>query len=220
MGSEMCIRDRCADGRHCPPLVIFRGKRYHEAYARGASPGTMIRMSDKGYVNKHVFLEYMVCWLRFLRTHKLLDRPHILLLDSHGSHVYNIRFLELMRANDISVLAIPAHCTHVLQPCDGPPFSRLKAEWQYYMTEYTMDHMGQAMPIQDFWIQFVPAWNRAMSVKTIQAGFRKTGIWPLDRARIKAEDLGPSKPTDNLAQSKTKQMLTSSTVAFHSLSVH
>lgn len=187
-----------AAGLACPPLVIFKGTRFHESYARDAMPGTLVKMSKKGYVNKEIFLEYMTRWLRYVRSHKLLDRPHILLLDSHGSHVYNVPFLELMKAHDIHVLAIPAHCTHVLQPLDGPCFSILKREWQARMSEYTATHHGLAMPKEHFWIPFIPSWRRGMSVGAIQASFRKSGIYPVDRSRIKDADLGPSRPTDNI----------------------
>jgi len=32
------------------------------------------------------------------------DEPHIVVLDSHYSHLYNIEFLELMKCNQIPLL--------------------------------------------------------------------------------------------------------------------
>lgn len=185
-------------GKVCPPLVIFKGRRYNAAYGRKSSPGTMIRMSPKGYINKDIFTEYLVRWLRFLRTHRLLDRPHILLLDSHGSHVYNVRFLEAMKSHNVHVLAIPAHTSHLLQPLDGPPFALFKRYWYEEMCEYSFKHAGLALPKEEFWVPFVPAWNKAMTVSVIQAGFRQSGIYPFDPTAITDADLGPSAPTDNL----------------------
>ena len=55
------------------------------------------------------------------------------------------------------------------------------------------------MPKTDFWIPFVPAWRKLLTVATIQSGFCKTGIFPVNRNVIKISDLGPSGATDNLA---------------------
>ena len=55
------------------------------------------------------------------------------------------------------------------------------------------------MPKHDFWIPFVPAWRKSLTVVAIQSGFRKTGIFPVNRNVIKISDLGLSGATDNLA---------------------
>ena len=47
------------------------------------------------------------------------------------------------------------------------------------------------------WMEvFQPAYNRAMTVKTIQNSFRGTGIYPKNRAAITDKDLSPSAPAD------------------------
>ena len=82
----------------------------------------MVRASVNGWINKDIFLEYATRWLRWMHTWKLLDRPHLLLLDVHKSHVYNIQFLKLMKEFNIGVLAIPSHTSHKIQPLDDVPF--------------------------------------------------------------------------------------------------
>ena len=53
----------------------------------------------------------------------MLDRPHLILINSHKSHVYNYPFFRYMLSNNIQVMAIPPHCSHIVQPLDNCPFS-------------------------------------------------------------------------------------------------
>ena len=54
------------------------------------------------------------------------------------------------------------------------------------------------MPTGDFWIPFLPAWRRSLTVAAVQLGFRKTGIFPVSRKAIEDSDLGPSGATGNV----------------------
>ena len=53
------------------------------------------------------------------------------------------------------------------------------------------------MPNGDFWILFLPASKKSLTVAAVQLGFRKTGIFPVSRKAIKDSDFGPSGATDN-----------------------
>ena len=146
-----------------------------------------------------MFLNYAVRWVHWLKRNQRLGKPHLLLLDAHKSHIYNLPLLLLMVANKIEVLAIPGHTSHVLQPLDSTPFANFKTNWNIQLREYLFQNIGMGMPKTDFWISFVPAWRKLLTVATIQSGFCKTEIFPVNRNVIKISDLGPSGATDNLA---------------------
>ena len=102
-----------------PPMIIHRGKYVGKGWTNGASHGTLVKASEKGYINKELFYEFGKSFVGFLRQRDLLsDKPHLVLMDSHYSHLYNLEFLELMKANNIHVFALPPHCSHWLQPLD------------------------------------------------------------------------------------------------------
>lgn len=44
-------------------------------------------------------------------------RPVILIMDNHDSHI-SLPVIRLARENDIILLGLPAHTTHILQPLD------------------------------------------------------------------------------------------------------
>ena len=188
-----------ADGSCIPPMVIHKGKKVPKSWNTDKPVGVTLCTSETGWINKPLFLEYATQWVCWMRSWKLLDRPHILLLDAHKSHVYNIRFIKLMKEFNIHVLAIPAHTSHLTQPLDKTPFATLKTAWNENLTEYLFEHAGCGMPKMDFFYVFWPAWKHAMTKANIKSGFRCTGIFPVNPAQINPALLGPSQATDNVA---------------------
>ena len=79
--------------------------------------------------------------MRFLKSHKLLNRPHIL-IDSHKSHVYNLPFFEEMLENNIHVMAIPPHMSHIVQALDSTPFAQFKKNGEKLLSEWNFDNHG------------------------------------------------------------------------------
>jgi len=55
-------------------------------------------------------------------------RPRALFLDGHNSH-YTPELLQYAKANGISILGYPLHCTHALQGLDVVCFAQMKDAW-------------------------------------------------------------------------------------------
>ena len=193
-----------ACGQVFPLLVIHKGGCVSNTWKQGAPHNVTISTNPKGWINKEIFYEYTVSWVTHLKATGCLDKPHLLLYDAHKSHIYNLEFPNLMVANKIEVLAIPGHTSHVLQPLDSIPFANFKTNWNLKLTDNLFYNVGCTMPKQDFWIPFLPAWRKSMTVVAVQSGFRKMGIFPINRKMIKQSDLGPSAVTDNVQNIKGK----------------
>ena len=65
----------------------------------------MVRSSQKGYINKKLFLEYGMRLIFHLVSEEKLHLNHLLLMDSHYSHTFNHGFMELMRKHNITVIS-------------------------------------------------------------------------------------------------------------------
>lgn len=84
-------------------------------------------MSQNGWITTELFLEWARSFVACLPTG---DRsPHILFLDGHSSHTYNLDFIELMKVNNVYPVVFPPHTTHWLQPADKAFFKSLKSNW-------------------------------------------------------------------------------------------
>ena len=98
-----------------PPMVIHKGECVQTQWTWDAPVGAPITATSKGYITKQNFHEYEVRFVRWIKTHKMLDKPHLLIIDSHKSHVYNVVFFDYIKANNIHVLAIPPCTSHIIQ---------------------------------------------------------------------------------------------------------
>ena len=72
-----------AVGLAVPPLIIYKGGKVSDTWCMNCSVGVMVWASPKGWINKDIFVKYMVRWIRFMKTHGLLEKWHLLLLDAH-----------------------------------------------------------------------------------------------------------------------------------------
>ena len=112
------------------------------------------------------------------------NKRHLLLMDTHNLHTFNYQFLKLMNNNNIVVLAFPAHTTHVMQPLNDMTFAQLKTAWYKAMWLHVRSVCAKKLSKGDVFKIFIPCWKKAITVQNIQAGFRHTGVWPVDRSAI------------------------------------
>jgi len=159
-----------------PLLIVFKGKRVKSEWLMNVPENVMIKCSDDGWINKGLFLEFgkkFVSWLP--KTDK---RPHVLLMDGHGSHVFNLDFLNLMKANNVEVFCFPPHTTHWLQPADKAVFKTFKTEWVKEGLKFNKDTAGRKPSKVEFIQLFKKAWEKAATIEVVQGGFRGTGMFP------------------------------------------
>ena len=184
-----------AAGMHTKPIIIHRGAKVSEAWKTDMPPGYSIAASENGWINKRIFYQYGKVLVKYMKDRGLLEdktKKHLLLMDSHNSHTFNYQFMVLMVKYGIIVMAFPAHTTHLIQPLDNLPFAIFKTEWFEALRKLIRKMYAKKLSKMVFFSVFVPAWDKAITVRIIQAGFRKTGIWPVDRSVISNDSMGPA----------------------------
>ena len=183
-----------ASGLHCPPLIIHKGKKVMEAWKKNIKRGVMVGASDNGWINKKLFYYYGQRFVHKLHAWGLLGqgRKHVLLMDSHKTHLFNYNYMSLMQENGIIVLAIPAHTSHLLQPLDDAPFASFKSAWYESIWLQVRESGARKLSKSEFFDVFNQAWDTGMTVRNIRAGFEHTGVFPVDRSRITPDKLAPS----------------------------
>ena len=68
----------------------------------------------------------------------------LLIEDRHASHI-TIDVIELAHKNDIHLLCLPAHTSHILQPLDIGVFKSFKPNYSKACRKYMMDNPGQVI---------------------------------------------------------------------------
>ncbi|CAH2000933.1 unnamed protein product [Acanthoscelides obtectus] len=109
-----------AAGQYVAPMVIFKRKRIAPELADRAPPGSLIEISDTGYINVDLFVTWLKHFVAAIEPSKE-DRV-LLVLDGHTTHSRNLAAIEMARENGVIILQLPGHTTHRLQPLDVAVF--------------------------------------------------------------------------------------------------
>ena len=178
-----------ADGGHFPPMIIHKGENVQPSWYTYAQDDHFVRCSVNGYISKELFSEYMDLWLDHLEESGRLTEQHLLLVDGHSTHTYNHQAMFALREAGVKCMLLPAHTSHTLQPLDKMPFASFKHWWKVHLHHYNRQNSGVALNKENFCQVFNIAFWKAMKRENVRAGFRVTGLEPINRARITDEML-------------------------------
>jgi DDE superfamily endonuclease len=110
-------------------------------------------------------------------------RPRLLLLDGHGSHCTSEFILKCFE-NNVHIIYLPPHTSHILQSLDLSVFSRIKTLYRAEMDEFVK--LEDAAPVKK--IRFIryyqTARQYALTPSTITAGWRGAGLVPWNPAKV------------------------------------
>lgn len=168
-----------AAGQFIPPFVIFKGKRNHAEWQDNMPPGTKVTMTESGYINEPTFLE----WMKHFNQH----RPHgrcLLILDGHVTHCKSLNVLDFAEENQITLVSLPPHTTHYLQPLDKTFFKPLKIYYHQECNKFVKASCGESITKYRFGNFLKVSWNKSAIIENATNGFRSTGIYPLNQLII------------------------------------
>jgi hypothetical protein len=133
------------------------------------------------------------------------QRPTLLLLDGHRSHV-SLEAIYVARENGITLLKLPSHTTHLLQPLDKSCFRPLKVAWEKKVLAFQREHGFRAVRKSDFVDLLCSAWAEGLTPANITAGFANCGIFHVCRERYPIEKFNPAMLTSYQVQKGLKTM--------------
>lgn len=172
-----------------PPMLIYPRKRaVPEGFRTGALPGTVFTTSDNGWITQEIYIEWFKLFLQSIPP----ARPVLLLEDGHASHI-TIEVIELARKNNVHLLCLPAHTSHILQPLDVGVFKSFKTNYSKACRRYMVDHPGRVITSDAIAGLLAEAWPLSFTPVNILSGFKKTGVYPLNPGEVCDRMLAPSK---------------------------
>ena len=179
--TQITVVGCCSAAGFCfPPMVIWDRKTLSPELAIGEVPGTIYGLSTKGWIDQQLFQDWF--------THHFLyyapsARPLLLLLDGHSSH-YCPDTIRFAAQQQVIIFALPPNTTHLSQPLDKGCFGPLKVAWKKACHEYCVTNAGKVVTRYTFSRLLNTAWMNSMTIKNIMAGFKVTGIYPLNRDAV------------------------------------
>jgi hypothetical protein len=164
-----------ADGTTIPPAIIVQGKCHMDNWYRELTARRVeVHLSETGYTNTQLSLEY----LDHLNRNLPSERPKVLLMDQHGSHMDPLFTLKAIEYQ-IYPYTFPGHLTHVLQPLDVGVFQPYK-HWHRKAVQYAIRSLDYDYTISSFFRDLDDIRTNTFKKSTIQGAFRKAGIYPID----------------------------------------
>ena len=186
-----------ASGVSLPPMMVYPRKRAVPDNCReGAIAGTVFASSENGWMNGELYLE----WFKWFLQNISPARPVLLVQDGHGSHI-SIELIELACSNNVHLLCLPAHTTHVLQPLDVGVFKSFKSNFSKACSKYLAAYPGRVITTDKLAFLVAEAWPDSFTAVNIMSGFKKCGVYPLNPGVVTDRQTAPSKA---LYQKKTE----------------
>lgn len=90
--AEICFS---ATGTYVPPMLIFARKRMKNELLDGAPATLWGTCSDNGWITSNIFFDWFKSFVEFTKPTK--EKPVLLLLDGHASHIKNLELIEYAR---------------------------------------------------------------------------------------------------------------------------
>ncbi|CAM4608595.1 unnamed protein product [Leuciscus chuanchicus] len=168
-----------AAGDSIPPFIIYPGCLPKNAYRLDGPPNALYGIQEKGYMDSELFLK----WLRHFVQYAPEERPIILIMDQHETHVSR-DVIMYCRENTIEILCLPAHTTHILQPLDIAVFNPLKTGFSIMASRMGLVRGDLVVGKKQFSSLLKTVYPTAVTAHNIKAGFRKAGIFPLSRGAV------------------------------------
>ena len=111
--------------------------------------------------------------------------------------------IELAKENDVHLLCLPSHTTHVLQPLNVGVFSSFKHHVGLALNTLLRSSEGRVPTSEDIPAILSEAWSKSMTPVNLMSEFRKSGIHPLNPSYIHERVFAPSIATCPSKQSKS-----------------
>jgi hypothetical protein len=166
-----------ATGRKIRPLVIFKGKDLQSSwFPHDNIPDWFYTSSEKGWTSNNVAFE----WLQrifLIDTVPKNSIGRILVLDGHGSHI-TVDFLYTCKVNNVHLVFLPAHSSHVLQPLDLSCFSPIKSRYRQQIASLASLDDSAKIKKHRFIEYYHCAREESLTERVIRAGWKASGISP------------------------------------------
>lgn len=177
-----------AAGGKGPPFIIYKGKNtWSEWISPDAYPGTVYTATENGWIETKAFREFIT--KSFIPMLGGTDEPTLLIYDGHSTHV-QLSVIQIAKQHNITIIKLPAHSSHLLQPLDLSVFKPLKDKWDSVMVEWQRSNYGQKLTKKEFSLLIGRVWKNLDSLNIIN-GFKKGGIFPVNPNVISKDKFDP-----------------------------
>ncbi|XP_042211398.1 MFS-type transporter clz9-like, partial [Homarus americanus] len=134
-----------AGGQFVPPFLIFPRVRMKQELKDGAPPGTGFACHPSGWMQLPIFTEWFQHFIA--HTKPSVNDPVLLIMDGHMTHIKNLDVINLARDNYVTIVVLPPHCSHRMQPLDVSFMKPLNAYYVRAIETFLRNNPGRLVTI-------------------------------------------------------------------------
>lgn len=167
-----------AAGDVIDPFIVVSGKILQAQHFRNElGVDTILATSESGFVNDQLLIQWL---MHFNKLSKVSQRGirRVLIWDNQVCH-HSKAIIEYAAAVNITLIFLPPHTTHFLQPLDVAVFQQYKHFHRKKVNE-AADLGWTKFNKTSFLTGLAEVRKDTFKPNTIRAGFRMTGIYPLN----------------------------------------
>lgn len=192
-----------AAGTVGPTMIVFRYARLPVDIAENAPSDWALGKSDNGWMTCELFYEYVSNVFHKWLNDNNIERPVILFIDGHTSHL-SLPTSEFCSKNGIILVALLPNATHLLQPMDVAVFRTLKAAWKESVRNWRVNNMSTPiLKKRDFAPLLKECVENRIKGDVLKNGFRKCGLYPWDANAVDYSKLMNTSSLSSLNSSTT-----------------
>ncbi|XP_055887384.1 uncharacterized protein LOC106061923 isoform X2 [Biomphalaria glabrata] len=170
-----------AAGQYTPPLLVYPYKRVPRKNLLKEFPEAFLLVTDNGLIDSEIFFS----WIKdiFVPSTSHLQKPILLLVDSHTSCTFPLQTFDFCKENNIIMYCILPQVSHLMQSLDQTFLGNLKNALSGAIREHVALY-GKGVNLETFPELLKPVWDIIATPEIASSNFRAAGIYPLNPNRI------------------------------------
>jgi len=176
------IECTCADQTMLKPLGIFKGHNILQSWI----PDEVLNKwffsaNSKGWTSNLHGVEWLKRVFEPETRNKANGQQRLLICDGHDSHISG-NFISHCIQNRITLMILPPHTSHILQPLDVALFGPLKKRLTAALAHLNQAQLSRIQKIE--WMEaYIKARSEACTRQNIESAWRGAGLVPLNPQR-------------------------------------
>lgn len=173
----------CADGSSLSPMLIFKGEQLSQAWISINIPESWkFSCNTKGWTSNAHGVEWLRSCFEPATREKAGSEYRMLICDGHDSHIAGEFILHCIN-NNILLVLLPPHSSHILQPLDVSIFGPLK-KYIARAQQEVIRHGVARLQKCEFVDAYAIAREAALRPENVLSGWRASGIYPLNTSTV------------------------------------
>ena len=170
-----------ADGTFLPPMVVYKAQSCYSEWTQGGPEGTLYDATPSGWFDSRCFHRWFSeILLPYAAT---LQGPKAVIGDNLAAH-FTESVVSAAVDNNIRFICLMPNATHILQPLDVAVFRGMKIEWRKILENWRKESRLKGSIPKNQFPQLLSRLHARMKPENATAGFKATGLYPLDKDSV------------------------------------